>query len=129
MYVGWEIRARNRKIPKAEEPAIRYKLRTWFDSENWDFSENNHEIAIYANGHKINVSFQKFKYTSERNGKTETYYVKFESVFFGWRPHDERAHRELYEKTIQKIRWGKQGFWLQDNTQIPISRARTLRMK
>jgi hypothetical protein len=131
MYKGWKIYTYNRKIPKAKESTLKKVLRTRFNNEDFYFSENTHRVVIFCgpNNQKINVSFQEVKYGSERNGDKETYYIVFESVFFGYRPGDERAHQELCRKTIQKIPWKKLGFWLRDNAQIPITKSHLLRTK
>jgi N-acetylneuraminic acid mutarotase len=131
LYQGWKIYTYNRNISKAEEPTIRTKLRTWFNSGDWCLSENTHRIVIFygENEQKINVSFQEVEYGSKRDKDVETYHIVFESTFFGYKSSDERVHQELCRKTIQKISWKKQGFWLQDNAQIPIPRTKMLRMK
>ena len=110
---------------------MREKLRTWFNSGDWYFSENTHRIEILygPNGQEINVSFQEVKYDSKRNKDIETYHIVFESPFFGYKANDERAHQELYEKTMQKIPWRKKGFWLEDGSLIPQTRVKVLRMK
>lgn len=131
LYEGWKIITYTKKIPKTKESTIRYKLRTWFSNEDCCFFENTHRIEILygPNNQKINVSFKEEKYASERDKDVEKYHIVFESTFFGYKTPDEKSHKELCEKIIQKIPWKKQGFWLQDNVPIPIPRFKTLRMK
>jgi hypothetical protein len=131
LYKGWKIYAHPRKISKTEKPAIIYKLKTLFNSEGFSSSENDNTINICygPNQIKINVYFQETKYSSERNGNSVTYYIVFESPFFGLRAYDERVHQDLCEKTIQKITWRKQGVLVEDNTEVPIFKSRKTRIK
>lgn len=131
MYEGWKVFAYKKGILKAEEPTIRAKLKTWFDNDDWYLDEDSHRIEIFygENQQKIDVSFQKVAYGSKRGKDGDTYHIVFESTFFGHKNNDERRHQELYRKFIQKISWKKQGFWIQDNAQIPIPKKRMLRVK
>jgi hypothetical protein len=131
LYEGWKIYAYNRRISKAEESAIKNKLKTWFDNGDWRFSANTHRILISygLDKQEINVSFQETKYGSEEHGDKETYQIVFTSIPFGFRTSNEKAHQELFKKTISKIPWKKQGFWLQDNAKIPIPKNTRLRIK
>jgi hypothetical protein len=131
LYKGWKIYTYNRKIPKTKELTLKNELRARFNSEDFYFSENTHKIVIFygPNKQEINVSFQEVSYSSERNGDREAYHIVFESVFFGYRAGDERAHQELQRKIIQRLPWKKLGFWLQDDAQIPIPKSRLLQVK
>jgi hypothetical protein len=125
VYEGWKIYTYKNKIPKAEEPTIKNTLKTWFNSDDWSFSENTHRVVIFyaPTKEEISVTFQEVKYGSERDEEIATYHIVFESVFFGLRAGGERAHQELCKKTFQKIPWKKLGFLLQDNSQIPIPKT------
>jgi hypothetical protein len=131
LYEGWKICTYNRKISKAEESTLRNKLKTWFDSGDWSFSTNTHRIVISygPDRQEINVSFQETKCDSEEYGDAEMYQIVFSSIYFGFRGFNEKAHQELYKKTISKIPWKKQGFWLQDNAEIPILKNKRLRVR
>lgn len=131
MYEGWEIYTYNRKISQTEESAIMNKLKTWFNNGDWYFSANTHRIVIFYGPDKqeINVSFEETKYGSEKDGDIDTYQIVFRSIPFGYKTFQEKTHQELCKKTLQKIPWKKQAFWLQDNAQIPIPRIKRLRMK
>jgi hypothetical protein len=128
LYEGWKIYTYNRK---AEESTIKDALKTRFNSGDWYFSENTHRAVIIYGPSKqeINISFQEMKYGSERDRPVETYHIVFESIFFGYKTGEEKAHQEVCKKTLQKIPWKKLGFWLEDNGQIPIPRSTILRRK
>jgi hypothetical protein len=90
----------------------------------------NRVVIFYGSSRQeITVSFQKVRYESERDKDGEIYHIIFESTFLGYRTGEERIHQELYNKTIQKIPWEKQGFWVQDNALIPIEKPRILRTR
>jgi hypothetical protein len=131
LYKGWKIYTYNRTILKEEEPAIKNALKTRFNSGDWYFSENTHRAVIFygSNKQQINVTFEEVKYGSERDKDVDTYHIVFESVFFGFRTGEERAHQEVCRKVYRKIPWKKLGFWLQDNSQIPIPKVTILRRK
>ena len=131
MYEGWKIDTYGRKISQAEESTIKNKLKTWFDSEGWCFSANTHQITIFygQDEQKIIVSFQETKYGSEKDGNVDTYQMVFWSIPFVYKTSQEKPHQELCKKTMQKIPWKKQAFWLVDNAQIPIQVTKRLRMK
>ena len=121
----WRIRAYTKNVLEREKPAIIHKLKTWFNTEDSSLYENGNAINIYygPNQTKINVSFEEATYNLERNGNSVTYHIVFDPVFFGWKLRDEKAYWELYEETFHKITWKKQGFWLNGNSEIPISRT------
>jgi len=131
LYEGWKIYAYHRKISKTEELIIRNKLKTWFNSGDWYFSEDDYGITIFygVDRQKINVSFQEVKYGSEKDGSVDTYQMVFSSILFGHKTFQERTHQGLCKKILQKIPWKKRGFWLADNIQTPIPTIKILRMK
>lgn len=131
MYQGWFILAYNRNITKAEEEAIKNKLKRSFNYGDWYFSENSHRMTIFYGSQReeITVTFQKVEYGSAKDHDKQTYHIKFESSILGFRSSEERSNQELYRKTFEKIPWMKQGFWIQDNGEFPIPKRRSLRMR
>ena len=131
MYEGWKIYTYNRKISKEEEPIIKDKLKTWFDSGDFCFYPNTHRMVIFYGSDKleIDVSFQETECGSRKDGNAVTYQIVFRSIPLGYKTFQERVHQELCKKTMRKIPWKKQAVWLVDNAQIPLPRIKRLRMK
>ena len=106
-------------------------LKVRFNSGEWYFSANSHRATIFygSNKEEITVSFENMKYGSEIDRPQEMYHVVLESIFFGLRIGEEKAHQEVCKKVYGKIPWKKKGVWLQDEGEIPIPKRTILRKK
>jgi hypothetical protein len=127
-YEGWQIFTYQRQTDRSR---MIDALKTRFNHGDWCLSENTYGLTISygPTGQEAKVSFQEVKYRSEIDNNVETYYVVFDAPFFGFRKSAERIHRDFCLKTLEKIPWVKQGFWLKDKARILIPRNRTLRMR
>lgn len=121
-YYGWKICTRKHKIPKAKRQAIWCELKARFNAENTDFSDNDHKFTIHNGQYYFNVKVF-FPESENRYGME----LKSE-LTFGYKG-EEKAHRTLYNTIIGKIPWEKQGFWLEDNSEIPIPKKVRIRIR
>jgi hypothetical protein len=106
-----------------------HELSSRFNNHDWYFSTNTHRTTIIygPDRQQIDVSFQENQLIPEKYGDTQTYHIVFTSLFFGVRPYEEKSHRELCHKTLEKIRWRKQGFVLEDGAYRPLPSYKMLR--
>jgi hypothetical protein len=120
---GWKIYAHKGKIPKAERQAHWCNIRTRFNAENVDFSDNDHKLTIYDGRYQFNIRV----FFPENN--EYGYGIELKSETLGYKPDERKAHQTLYYTTIARIRWEKQGVWLEGNNEIPIPKTKALRTK
>ena len=126
-YNGWKIRIHKGKIPKAKREVYWHNIKTCFNAENVDFSDDDHKITVYdAQYHQFIIR------TSFLDNSVYGYEIESKSQALGRKRDETKAHQNLYYTTmttIAKIRGQRQSFWLEDNKEILIPKTKVLRTR
>jgi len=129
-YEGWEIYTYTDEITPRILEKIKSELKHRFSDQAWLYGENRRETAIIhrLTQTEIKIRFGEFTFQSEEDPEDrETFHVKLESPFFGYR--GDNTHWMLRDEVYHRLPWKKRAFLLADGSRTPIARRITLKTK